>query len=953
MSLFNAIVQHLQALPIQNNRFIKVHTPLGNDVFVAERVQVFERISPQPFGHAKEPATAGFRIEVVALSGDAHHALKDLIGQSVCVELLTGKAPNDYRPWHGHIVLAEQSGSDGGLARYRLVIEPWLSFLHHRVDSFVFQGQSVREIIDSVFSRYQGQGKLMPQWRWDFANEAVYAKRSLCIQYQETDLNFVQRLMREEGLFYWFEHEADLSDQSTLGAHTLVVADHNNAFQENNQATVRFTQSGASLKEDSLTQWRASASLQTASLSIASADYRTMSLRPAQQLGASVPGGFEYLGIADVPGAYAYADAAQGERLSLRQIQALDAARVQCTASGGWRSAEVGTTFMLADHPSHKGFDKTNDKFVVLSARHEAINNIRADHKAQVDQLLGATQAVALAGDDRVLHNCTITAQPLGLPVRMASAISDHAMLDVRMRNRPNITGVQTAIVVGLSEPVHSDRDQRIKVQFHWQRGEGSSHRLTHTSGIDNAPASDASGTWVRVLQSIAGQNWGSVFTPRLGQEVLISFVNGDIDRPLVIGSVFNGQGQDNAQGNQAGSGAAKTTGNAVAWFPGTKDQTPLQSHQHAAVMSGIKTQELSSSQSGTGGYNQLVFDDSAQANRIELSTTQANTRLQLGSLIQQTDNQRLELRGHGLDLKTDAHGAVRAGQGLLISADAAPGSASAGQQMESRAPLGQIEAGQDLIHMLADTAQKHNAKTTVEPLVAGATKTDLAKQLNAEQGLWALRESLTAKQGGDSNEGTQDTGGNGSHTAWSRPDLMVSAPGGVLQHTPANAIYSAGNTTSLIAGQDSNQLAQGYSAVQAAKGIVMFTYGESKAKRQGGDSIEQKGIQLHAASGNVNWQAQSDALHATADKAVQVSSVTSMVRITAPKHILLTAGGAAIRIEGGNITLMGPGKVEYKAGMKELAGAGTASASLTLAKSTLKGCAKRMQDAAATGAAV
>jgi type VI secretion system secreted protein VgrG len=185
---------------------------------------------------------------------------------------------------------------------------------------------------------------------------------------------------------------------------------------------------------------------------------------------------------------------------------------------------------------------------------------------------------------------------------------------------------------------------------------------------------------------------------------------------------------------------------------------------------------------------------------------------------------------------------------------------------------------------------------------------------------LWASQESLTAKQGGDSNEGKQDT--SGSHTAWARPELIVSAPGGVLQHTPANAIYSAGATTSLIAGQDANHLAQGYHAVQAAKGIVMFTYGQAKAKRQGGDTIEATGIQLHAASGNVNWQAQSDSLHATADKAVEVSSVTAMVKITAPKHILLTAGGAAIRIEGGNITLNGPGKIDYKAGMKVLAGA-------------------------------
>ena len=114
-------------------------------------------------------------------------------------------------------------GSDGGLARYRLVIEPWLAFLGHRQDSWIFQGQTVQQIVDEVFADYQGQGRLMPAWRWELADASVYPQRSLCVQYQESDLDFVQRLLREEGLFHWFEHTAD--------AHTLVIADHNGAFQ--------------------------------------------------------------------------------------------------------------------------------------------------------------------------------------------------------------------------------------------------------------------------------------------------------------------------------------------------------------------------------------------------------------------------------------------------------------------------------------------------------------------------------------------------------------------------------------------------------------------------------------------------------------------------------------------------------------------------------------------------
>ena len=139
---------------------------------------------------------------------------------------------------------------------------------------------------------------------------------------------------------------------------------------------------------------------------------------------------------------------------------------------------------------------------------------------------------------------------------------------EVRLNPRPRVHGTQTALVVG-SEPVHTDRDNRIKLQFHWQRGQGSSHRLSHPSAEDNAPAADGSFTWVRVAQASAGLNHGAVFTPRVGQEVIVGFVGGDIDRPVVLGAAYNGQGQANAQGNQLGGGAAGATGNAPAWFPG------------------------------------------------------------------------------------------------------------------------------------------------------------------------------------------------------------------------------------------------------------------------------------------------------------------------------------------------------------------------------------------------
>jgi type VI secretion system secreted protein VgrG len=995
MSLYQQILTALSGSPTQNNRLLVLHTPLGRDVLVAERADVEEAIGPGSTSASSgskaetESAVAGCRITVHALAADTHIELKSLIGQPALLELLTPQSRTALRPFHGHITEAALLGSDGGLARYRLVIEPWLSFLAHRTDAYVFQSKTVIQIIDEVFADYQTQGKLMPAWRWDLADATVYPERSLSIQYQETDLAFVQRLLLEEGLFCWIEHKGDSADAG-LGAHTLVIADHNNAFQPGAQRRVRYTQAiqgNHSLKpQDTLTRWSQRSAVHTTRLQLASLDYRSRSLREqsqsadAQFNAANAVQALPELSLSDIPGVYAFEDSAQGERLALCQMQALDAQREQVQALGTLRSAAPGTTFTLEDHAEHNGADEARDRFVVLSVQHRARNNLSAAHQAQVNSLLGAIENLGainskpadssqpapakLANETETpVYQSRLIAQRAAVPVRMLrmSAASDSGLAatglpDPRLHPRSTVQGVQTAVVVGTAAlPIHTDRDHRIKVQFHWQRGGNASHRLSHASNDDNAPASDASGTWVRVAQSVAGANWGAVFTPRLGQEVLVQFVAGDVDRPVVVGVVYNGQGSADAQGNQVAGGAASATGNAPAWFPGEKNQGKLQSHQHNAVLSGYKSQELSASQTGTAGHNQLVFDDSAGAGRIELSSTSAATRLQLGHLLQQSDNQRLQARGHGLDLSSAAWGALRAGSGLLLSTHARQGSLSGSRALDSRAPSAQIEQSQQLLHALAESAQQHNAKLIApkaEPDLVGAKKADKAKQLVVEQALYASVDSLGAsdQRSAQTDQSAEATGGGAGHiTAWSRPDLVLASPSGIAAFTPAASVMSSGNTVSWVAGQDLQQVAQGNYAVAVKSGLVFYTYG--KATNAAKPNAE-TGIKLHAACGNVNTQSQSGATKITADKAVEVSSTSGMVKITAPQHILLTAAGAAIDMQPGSITLKGPGKIEFKASMKAMQGAGRASQSLALkGPGKVKPCSVAMKSDAAAGA--
>lgn len=193
--------------------------------------------------------------------------------------------------------------------------------------------------------------------------------------------------------------------------------------------------------------------------------------------------------------------------------------------------------------------------------------------------------------------------------------------------------------------------------------------------------------------------------------------------------------------------------------------------------------------------------------------------------------------------------------------------------------------------------------------------------------------------------------GGLGTVPAWGRPDLVIHAPGGVVATTPAHFVMSAGNTTTLVASQDINLQSQRHTAIAVKSGISLFTYG--KATNPDKPNTE-TGMQFHAASGNVSVQAQANTLALTADKAINVSSVTNAITMGAPKHILLTAGGSAIRIQGGSITLTTSGPANFKAAMKELAGAGSASVSLEMKKAgPLKTCEFRAGGAANGGDAL
>ena len=942
----------LRAGTSQRDRLLVLHTPLGDNKLLAERLDGVESLDD-----------GGFRFELTALSDDAHIELKTLMGQGVRLDLQTAQSRTELRPFHGHVTEAECVSSNGGMARYRLVIEPWLAFLRHRQDSCLFQHQSVFDIVDAVFARYQSQGKLAVQWRWEIAQRDIYPVRGITTQYHESDFDFVVRLLAEEGLCYWFEHAT--GKDGNLGSHTLVIADHNGAFRANPQATIRFHRADASESEDTIQQWRGSRQLQTNSLAQQSWDYKSVSARPVQQQSRSSGVGagtgqssnnHRVLQWSDDPGAYGWETSAQGERLLSNALQALELRNKRFEGQSAVRTLAPATTFTLTGHEQHDKDSEEDRHFAVLAVRHIARNNFDEDLEAGVSERLDlpdiatvfdasedSASGNAASTPDAVIHYrndfTTVRAAILYRPL----SVDGHGQ---RIHPKPSVHGSQSAIVIGVGEnaPVHTDRDHRVKVQFHWQRGSASSARQPRADSQDNAPAADRLGAWVRVAASAAGDNWGQVTLPRVGQEVLVEFHHGDIDRPVVVAALYNGAGQTDAQHNEKSAGAAQSTGNAPAWFAG--EGKAAKEHAHNAVFSGIKTQELSASQSGDGGYNQLVFDDTPGQGSTSLATTQARSRLHLGHHKQQDDNARGKARGHGAELATTAHGAIRAGAGLLVSAHAQQN--AKGAFMASREAQQQTQQAEELATSLAKSAQTQKAQIKGEEAPDKLPAIEALKHV--AEVLGATQEGSAAQSNSCGGDIKATEGGQGSVTAYSEPHLQFSAPMGIGFVTPKEAIAVSGKNTAIVANQDIDLPAQGQIAVSVAKGVSIYTLGAKAA--EGAEPNQERGITLHAASGSVTLQSQKGATKIAADKKVTIASTTTNVEVEAPKHVLLTSAGAYIKLEGASIKIHAPGKVTFR-GMHNFVGPQGDSASNSLAPNTYRGCAIQTQRASATGGAL
>lgn len=437
----------------QDNTYLTVTTPLGADVLMLTSM------------HGEEGMSSLFYFDLEMVSTDAGLDFSQIVGKSVTVSLSLDDSTA--RSINGVVTRFVQTGGNLNFATYHAEMRPWLWWLTLRTDSRIFQEKTTPDIIKAVFSD-------LGFTDYRVATSATYTAREYCVQYQESAFDFISRLMEEDGIFYFFEHED--------GKHTLVLADASSANAAcPNLAKARFHPASGSQNEfDIVYRWSLEQQAVPKTFSTEDFNFET----PSAQLLAKKEGSAGRMEVYEYPGGYKAKGA--GDGIAAIRLQELQHPALTMRGDSYCRAFVPGYKFALTGHFRE---DMNTDyvlRRVAHSATHEAYSN-------------------------------TFDAYPLSVPFRPP-----------RITPRARVMGAQTATVVGKSgEEIWTDKYGRVKVQFHWDQ---------------QGKKDENSSCWVRVAHGWAGQGWGMMFLPRMGQEVIVSFLEGDPDRPIITGSVYNAE---------------------------------------------------------------------------------------------------------------------------------------------------------------------------------------------------------------------------------------------------------------------------------------------------------------------------------------------------------------------------------------------------------------------------
>jgi len=514
----------------QEHRLISISSPLPQDELLLTSFQGGDYISRL------------FEFQLEVLSANVNLDPHELMGKQVTVTL----QEDSERYFTGYVsrfIFGEVKAND--LRQYKLSIVPWLWFLTKTQNQRIFQEMTTKDIVSKVF-KDNGFND------FEFLASAG-TKREYCVQYGESDYEFVSRLLEEDGIAYYFKHEKE--------KHQLFLVDKKNSYEYCDEKEVTYSKGNQA--EAQITHWEHHYEFRKGEWTINDYNFK----EPKKNLIVSSKTKNQFSKVQDFehyeyPSMY---DTANGESLVKIRMDAEEAAINTIEATSDCSSFYAGGKFKLTKHAAKS----EKDDYIITGIHHRAFDN----------SYFSGSEGQSEYGNNFVCIPADVHFRPL------------------RTQNKPVMNGPQSAIVTGPSgEEIYVDNHGRIKVQFFWDR-----------KGEKN----ESSSCYLRVMQSWSGDQWGSSFIPRIGQEVIVNFLNGDPDRPIVTGTVYNGD-----------------------------NKIPYSSK----TQSGIKTQ--STKGAGKQNFNELRFEDLKGSEEIFIQAEKDFNRLvknDEGSIIKNNHSRTVE----------------------------------------------------------------------------------------------------------------------------------------------------------------------------------------------------------------------------------------------------------------------------------------------------------------------
>ncbi|WP_428719098.1 type VI secretion system Vgr family protein [Undibacterium curvum] len=763
-------------------------------------------------GLSAEPGTAFHPDQVIGKEITCHIELE---GRGSFVSGLPGGAAVNVgagvRELSALVTEARFVGLDSRHAVIECTLQPWLHLASLSSDCKVFQNQTPVDTILVVLADYP------------FAVERRlierYPLRDYCVQYNETDLEFVVRLMQEWGINYHFEHSA--------GVHRLILSDHNAAFRTASAAYVTLPYYPPGHKTDRDYIHAFSPEHRLTSGSVASRDYDYTRPEASLDAGFSDP---RPTGHANQE-VYLWRDANTGSNYSQPNAGAMtqdgaanqtetegeDLARIRlqerrqhgqrATGSAYLRGLAPGMSFTLTDYPQAAA----NIEYLILHTTF-TLQNVSEDTQRDVQNNL---QHHVLNVDTN--HQAGLWQIQTDFHVQPSNCMLRPALTQAK----PRSLGPEVARVTGpdpdtAANNLYTDVYGRIKIQFPWDRYGKRNHN---------------SSCWVRVAQAWAGNQLGQLSIPRIGQEVLISFIGGDPDQPICSGSLHN-------------------QNNLPPW------QLPSQQ-----ALTGLRSRELTAGggNASAGRSNHLILDDTAQQIQLQLKSDHQHSQLSLGHITRIDNNRgRQDPRGQGFELRTDGHGAVRAKDGLLISSEARPQAQNHHTSLNESAQ--RLQHAHNLHASLADAAQQAGAQ---EP----SDQPQVAQEL----------EQQNAEIAGTANK-TNNTNQNQNHfPEFSQPHILITSPSGIAS-TTAGSTQQHSAAQHAITAEQHISLSSGHSLLASArKAIRLFA--------------KKFDIRLISAQADIEIQALQNSVNLLAK--LDISHSAETIQLSARQEVVINGGGS------------------------------------------------------------